>query len=481
MVGLWRRLVISILALGAWTSAAGAEEWVVIGKDTQETRYDLDVSSIVREGDIVQSWVRNIPKRPQRDVQGRQYTETIWARFDDCKSLKFDLGASIYHDRQGRTVATYQDRPARQWQPLPPGSIGSLVLKVACTVANGETVPDVRSGDWRIAAGDINRDGHQLLVLIDEIANIEGDVISVISRNDFRDFQYRDGVPYRYAVTETAFDCARRQGAVIGQSYLITPTRVIMDDAIDASKVKLAPIPPGSPGYKYFEEICSAPRMKVAGDKGGTQGGFSVGTAWASSKGYLITASHVVEGGSKIALYQNAEKVADAIVVAADPANDLAVLKITSPIKDKLIIIPLSDKPGSLGRSVFTLGYPAPDVMGQRIKMSSGEISGTAGMQDDARFLQISIPIQQGNSGGPVLGFDGSALGVVEAKLAKLSAEKDAPRPEMVNYAMKIAYLRPLLDDLPDLKNYEVLKPGATPDDLIEQARKAVYMVVVAP
>jgi S1-C subfamily serine protease len=108
-------------------------------------------------------------------------------------------------------------------------------------------------------------------------------------------------------------------------------------------------------------------------------------------------------------------------------------------------------------------------------------VSSTAGYQDDARYLQISVPIQQGNSGGPVIAWDGSVVGVVEAKLTKFGEAKEKLAPEMVNYALKAAYLRPMLEDLPDLANYTVVKATGGKDQLIEAARAAVFMVVVIP
>ena len=51
----------------------------------------------------------------------------------------------------------------------------------------------------------------------------------------------------------------------------------------------------------------------------------------------------------------------------------------------------------------------------------------------------------------------------------------------MVNYALKASYLRPMLEDLPDLANYTVVKATGGHDQLVAAARKAVYMVVVVP
>ena len=63
----------------------------------------------------------------------------------------------------------------------------------------------------------------------------------------------------------------------------------------------------------------------------------------------------------------------------------------------------ISDFSAKLGDEVFTTGYPNPTTQGSRIKYTEGSISSTSGLQDDARLYQISVPVQPGNSGGPLI------------------------------------------------------------------------------
>jgi S1-C subfamily serine protease len=107
--------------------------------------------------------------------------------------------------------------------------------------------------------------------------------------------------------------------------------------------------------------------------------------------------------------------------------------------------------------------------------MTSGEVSATTGDQDDIRLLQISVPIQPGNSGGPIIGWDGEVVGVADASIQKFD---DAPS-QNVNYAVKVSYVRAVLEDLPDLGGYVVVKPAASHDAMVTAARKAVFMLVV--
>jgi S1-C subfamily serine protease len=70
-----------------------------------------------------------------------------------------------------------------------------------------------------------------------------------------------------------------------------------------------------------------------------------------------------------------------------------------------------------------------------------------AGMQDDVRYMQISAPVQPGNSGGPVLDMGGAVIGVVTYKLNALETMKAAGDvPQNVNFALKASILRLFLD-----------------------------------
>ena len=69
-----------------------------------------------------------------------------------------------------------------------------------------------------------------------------------------------------------------------------------------------------------------------------------------------------------------------------------------------------------LGQPVFTIGFPNPDVQGTEPKLTRGEISSLAGMKDDPRHFQISVPVQPGNSGGPLVDLNGNVVGIVSMR-----------------------------------------------------------------
>jgi S1-C subfamily serine protease len=53
-----------------------------------------------------------------------------------------------------------------------------------------------------------------------------------------------------------------------------------------------------------------------------------------------------------------------------------------------------------MGQSVFTVGFPNLSIQGVEPKFTDGRISSLSGVRDDQDSVQISVPIQPGNSGG---------------------------------------------------------------------------------
>lgn len=93
-----------------------------------------------------------------------------------------------------------------------------------------------------------------------------------------------------------------------------------------------------------------------------------------------------------------------------------------------------------VGTSVFALGYPMSDILGEEIKVTDGIISSKTGYQGDVVTYQISVPIQPGNSGGPLFDKNGNLVGITNAGV---------PDAQNVGYAIKVSYLKNLLDSAP--------------------------------
>jgi S1-C subfamily serine protease len=144
-------------------------------------------------------------------------------------------------------------------------------------------------------------------------------------------------------------------------------------------------------------------------------GGF--GTCFAvAPNGLLMTAFHVVDGASKIKVRFPDGRKGDAQVVRSSEDNDLALLRTNLATPDWLPLSPTRDV--DIGTPAFTVGFPSPQMLGSELKLTEGSVSSLAGVEDST-MLQISIPIQGGNSGGPVVDHQGTVLGIVESVIDK--------------------------------------------------------------
>ena len=94
------------------------------------------------------------------------------------------------------------------------------------------------------------------------------------------------------------------------------------------------------------------------------------------------------------------------------------------------------------------IGFPFHGLLTSDFTVTTGIISSLAGLFNDARFLQISAPVQPGNSGGPLLDTSGNIVGVVAEKLNALRVAKaTGDIPENINFAIKTGALRDFLDN----------------------------------
>ena len=204
----------------------------------------------------------------------------------------------------------------------------------------------------------------------------------------------------------------------------------------------------------------------------------SSGTAWVTTSGYVVTANHVVEGYDKIVLRTADGKSFPASVVSRDRANDLAVLH-AAENEELPPGLPIAHATARMGATVLTVGFPQPEVMGVAPKLTIGNVSALSGVADDPRLYQVSIPVQAGNSGGPLVNAVGEVVGVVVAKLDAIKVFRfSGDLPEGVSYAIKATYLTPLLDSLnPVRADRRVSSTSTTVEDVSARVRASVLLI----
>ncbi|MCW1923225.1 trypsin-like peptidase domain-containing protein [Luteolibacter arcticus] len=198
-----------------------------------------------------------------------------------------------------------------------------------------------------------------------------------------------------------------------------------------------------------------------------------------SADGWLVTNRHVVGKADTVDLRTSDGKIVPAQVVARDPKNDLALLK--ADVKSSTWL-PVSQggKELELGDSVFTIGFPNPVMQGLEPKYTDGRVSSRAGMMDDEAFYQISVPVQPGNSGGPLIDMEsGWAVGVITLRLDRTSDGRNA---DNVSYALKAAVLHQFVSGTPEaapaLKAAAADKPAGA-SAIIARAKGASATILV--
>ena len=157
-------------------------------------------------------------------------------------------------------------------------------------------------------------------------------------------------------------------------------------------------------------------------------------------QGQILTNAHVVDGCKTVSISPIGGATVRASVVSSDKSNDLAVLSTDTPAKAvaQLRGVP----PVRQGETIVVYGFPLSDRLSSGGVMTNGSVSALAGSRDDTRFLQISAPVQPGNSGGPLLDMTGSVVGVISSRLRDRTG---GPASQNVNFAIKTEVVRTFL------------------------------------
>lgn len=203
----------------------------------------------------------------------------------------------------------------------------------------------------------------------------------------------------------------------------------LLDRSQDAFPVPVRPGTTPEPGAREPAQRSERPRRVSNGT------GFYVNTT-----GHIVTNHHVVARCRQLA--RGDGTALEPVVVDTD--NDLAVLK-GPPVADavRLRVAPEATQ----GEPVLTYGYPLQGVLSSAGQLGAGMVSALSGLRDHPGQLQIDVPVQPGNSGGPLLDRRGLLVGVVVAKLNALRvAQMTGDIPQNINFAIKLAPLKTLLE-----------------------------------
>lgn len=146
--------------------------------------------------------------------------------------------------------------------------------------------------------------------------------------------------------------------------------------------------------------------------------------------GEVLTNRHVIANCRSLSIDGN-----PAVVLAEDQTFDLALLKAEGLAG--VAPVTFARDPARLNSDVTVAGYPLPDLLGG-LNITRGSVTSLKGIGGDGINMQISAPVQPGNSGGPVVNAAGQVVGVVVAKLDAAYAQKEfGDIPQNVNFAIR--------------------------------------------
>lgn len=191
-----------------------------------------------------------------------------------------------------------------------------------------------------------------------------------------------------------------------------------------------------------------------------------------SSNGYLTTSYHVVRESDSIFVGNETFGNLKATLVYQDRDRDIAILKIPEFILDKPSLpYAISKKEVNLAEDVFTLGYPKEDVV-----FGAGSISAMTGYKGNPIAYQISVPVNPGNSGGPLINSHGDLVGIISGQQTQSSGTA---------FAIKSTALVESIEQSPDSVNRSIRLPRVPSQrfpsrvDQVNEWRKYVFMVRV--
>ena len=201
----------------------------------------------------------------------------------------------------------------------------------------------------------------------------------------------------------------------------------------------------------------------------------SFGTGFfVNTRGALVTNFHVVGKCVEVKVPAIMKR---ATILATDSANDLAVLRVDGAPKSSARL----SEPSKLrqGQDVVAFGFPLDGYLPSAGNITVGLISALSGPGNNSSLIQISAQVQQGSSGGPVIGSKGEVVGVVVGKADAIRiARNTGDILQNVNFAVSVGTLQAFLDaNHVEYEKTSLFELTKRPDALADEARQYTVKV----
>jgi S1-C subfamily serine protease len=213
------------------------------------------------------------------------------------------------------------------------------------------------------------------------------------------------------------------------------------------------------------------PYSPGAGEPWGDGSGFAV-----SSDGLVMTNHHVIEGCGHLEAVVGKARIPKVDILAIDTSMDLALVKLDHRFDT---VAPFrANPPIRLGEPIVVAGYPMRHVVSTSFTVTTGVVSALAGLDDYPGELQISAPVQPGNSGGPLLDRAGNVIGIVSAQLSDWYAVDAVDAvPQNINFAVNGTIVQKFLTQH-DVDFVSRSSDEATPTESIAETARAFTLVI---
>lgn len=456
-----------------------AIDYVFITRDANESTWEVDRENVRTEGRFIRFWQKLTYKTPVIQPNGRYVVNSLISSAVDCERQTDATTAWVEKDANERII---ESSTSQSWdeKEVIPGSVGFSINEFACALV-GKTFGPREDGNLAFFSSDqweyVEKNSTGKIYTASEREPKNGLVRTVVRLDLWRPEVIGGRTVTRYVFREL-YDCQKMMAR--GEQVWLYNLGGKEVHSFEQKDDFVRPVKT-SPVEMAMKVACSESKGPASSAEV-TSNSYSVGTGWISDSGYIVTANHVVDGRSKITIVLPNKTRMAVQIVAVDGVNDIAILDI--PLADykekKLTGLSLARGTVNLGARVFTLGYPLKDILGASPKLTAGEISATSGIRDDPRIVQISVPVQAGNSGGPLLNMKGEVVGLISAKLSAVQVLKaTGDLPQNVNYAIKGRYVEGLLMDLPQ-KNIPTVRivPQSSLEEIVSKIRDMVFIVI---
>ncbi len=383
-------------------------------------------------------------------------------------------------------------------------------LFVIFTLVNTITPQICHSSQW-IPGG--SNDEIQVFIDKDSIKKLNSCVSSSVAKVIFKDSpvieiplqgastnpqgaQPKQKAILKYSIHTDWHNCCKNASALISVS-LFSPEGENLNSHVYTQEEWSAQTP-GTVGYATMTAVCDAtssspaqprdshargkeqlptPSASPSIDKNNDLGKVSSGTGFlVSEEGHIVTNAHVVYGSTTIKVRGLNGSEYDAFLVKVSRKEDLAI--ILTNIKGGKTASFRTAPPIALGEPVFAYGFPLSGALSTSGNFTSGNIAALAGLADDTSQIQITTPVQPGNSGGPLLDSRGQIVGIVTSKLNSLkAADIINDIPQNVNFAIKSSVVTNFLAGHEIKYTQENSPQDLSPVEVAEKAKDFTFYI----